>query len=296
MLHEFAVEPALLGDWHAFHYLHEKFGVPQARVISEYPKKWRRMVYDAAEGFTEIQRKILEEWMADKASFLVPSGRAYTQPDNWLKSAEIAHAEKPFHAVLARENPRSHPVVISAEQPVTEKHPLFHCPRECAMPKTVTGYVAVSRSLLQYSRLVIFIDPYFKAVKEWGEPLGAMLACLPSEVALLRYVTTASPNGETPSFRRSELVKNLPRFLPHDISLEVVLLTKNSGRDTHNRFILTERGGLKFPWGFDALESSPEDTVNLMEKEIYQAKFAEYLDLSGHSVVDTFTIIGSARR
>lgn len=296
MLHEFAVEPELLGNWHNFHYLHEKFGVPHSRMISEFPGKWRRMVYEAAGEFTEIQLKILEEWMAEKASFLVPSGRAYTRPDDWLQSAEAAHAGKPFHAMLARRNPRAHPAVISAERPITEKHPLFHCPRECAMPKNVGGYIAASQPLLQCSRQVIFIDPYFKAEKKWGEPLKAMFAYIPSNMTLLRYCTGASPNGEDLGFRRSELVQKLPRFIPLGLPLEVVLLAKSPGRDTHNRFILTERGGLKLPWGLDAQADSPEDIINLMEKETHQAKFAEYLNLTGHSIADTFVVIGTARR
>jgi hypothetical protein len=296
MLYEFAVEPTLLGDFQEFRYLHEKFGVPQARMISEYPKKWRRMVYEAAGSFTEMQRKILEEWMADKDTFLLSSGREYSLPDNWLKSAEASHTKKPFHAILAHENPRKHPRVIAAEQLITEKHPLFHCPRECAMPKNVGGYVAASHPLLHCSRQIIFVDPYFKAEKKWGEPLKAMFVCIPSNVTLLRYCASASPSGEDQSFRRSELVQNLPRFIPMGLSLEVVLLSKSPGRDLHNRFILTERGGLKLPWGLDTQADSPEDIVNLMEKETHQAKFLEYLNLTDHSVSDTFTITGIARR
>ena len=69
MLHEFAVEPKLLGTWESFHYLHEKFGVPKARLIAEFPKKWCLMVYDAAENFTDIQTKRLEQWLSEKDFF-----------------------------------------------------------------------------------------------------------------------------------------------------------------------------------------------------------------------------------
>ena len=73
------------------------------------------------------------------------------------------------------------------------------------------------------------------------------------------------------------------------------MLKKVLGFDTHNRFILTERGGLKFPWGLDVLEGSPKDTVNLMDKETYQTKFEEYTSLTGHSVVATLMITGTAK-
>ncbi len=295
MLREFAVEPALLGDWHNFHYLHEKFGVPRARLISEFPKKWRRMVYEAAGNFSERQRAMLEVWLADRESFLVPSGRAYPCSDDWLQSAETAHAEKPFHAMLARENPRGHPSVLSMDCYFTENHPLFSCARECAMPKNVDGYIAVTHSLLQCSREVIFVDPYFKAVPKWGEPLRAMFKCIAKDITLLRYCIGISPSGESQEYRIDELRKNLPRYIPKGLSLEVVLLDKSLGRDTHNRFILTERGGLKLPWGLDMLEGAPEDTVNIMEKETHRAKFTEYSSLVGHAIAERLTIVGEAQ-
>ena len=294
MLHEFAVEPKLLGTWESFHYLHEKFGVPKARLIAEFPKKWRKMVHEAADNFSVRQRKILEEWLADKGAFLVPSGRDYAMPDNWLESAESAHAEKPFHAILACENPRANPAVLSADSPITETHHLFTCPHECAMPKKLAGYLAVSSSLLRHSREIIFVDPYFKAEKKWGEPLREMLRCIPVEPTKLKYCVNISPNGESQDFRVSELKEKLPRFIPKNFSLNIVMIEKVLGHDTHNRFILTERGGLKFPWGLDVLEGSPEDIVNLMDKDTHQAKFAEYSTLTGHSVVATLMITGTA--
>ena len=295
MLHEFAVEPKLLGTWESFYYLHEKFGVPKARLIAEFPKKWRRMVHEAAENFSVRQRLILDEWLADKGAFLVPSGRNYAMPDNWLESAESAHAEKPFHAITACENPRTNPSVLSADSPITENHPLFTCPRECAMPKSLAGYITVTSSLLRHSREIIFVDPYFKAEKKWGEPLREMLRCITVEPVSLKYCVSISPNGESQEFRIAELEEKLPRFIPQKFSINIVMLKKVLGFDTHNRFILTERGGLKFPWGLDVLEGSPKDTVNLMDKETYQTKFEEYTSLTGHSVVATLMITGTAK-
>ena len=40
MLFEYAVEPVLLNNWPSFRYFYEKFGVPQGRLISRYPKHW----------------------------------------------------------------------------------------------------------------------------------------------------------------------------------------------------------------------------------------------------------------
>ena len=46
MLKEFALEPEALASWESFRYLIEKFGVSKGRVISRFPKQWKRLVYE----------------------------------------------------------------------------------------------------------------------------------------------------------------------------------------------------------------------------------------------------------
>lgn len=290
MLREFAVEPALLGQWNEFRYLHEKFGVPKARVIAEFPKKWRKMVYEAASDFTEIQKKTLEVWMENKESFLVHGGRNYTLPGDWLQSAEIAHGERPFHAILANGNPRNHSKVLLPQDIPIENHPLFKCPRECFMPRNIEGFIEISGFLLSCSKQIIFIDPYFKANSDWGNSLKAMLACTPTDALMLRYCAGISPRGEEKGYRVADLKEKLPRFIPHGKSVQIVLLDKDVGMDTHNRYIVTERGGIKFPWGLDVARDEARDIVNLMEEETSNSMFEEYASLAERSVVTKFTV------
>ena len=292
MLREFAVEPELFGQWSEFRYLHEKFGVPKARMIAEFPKKWRRMVYEAATDFTEIQRKTLEDWMANKDSFLVPSGRKYTLPDNWQQSAEAAHAQNPFHAILANGNPRAHQQVLLPRDMPIENHPLFKCPYECFMPRDISGFMEISGFLLKCSKQIIFVDPYFKASSTWGESLQAMLSCVPPEAHLLRYCTGVAPRGEEEAYRITDLKEKLPKFISQGKSVEVVLLNKDAGMDMHNRYILTERGGIKFPWGLDTSGDGSSDIVNLMEEYTSESMFREYSSLVGRSVYTQFTVVG----
>lgn len=295
MLHEFAVEPALLGDWHNFHYLHEKFGVPRARLISEFPKKWRRMVYEAAGNFSEMQRKILEEWLADKSSFLIASGRPYHFTDDWLQSAEAAHQEKPFRAILARGNPRNQRHIISAETPITEKNPLFYCTTESKIPKTSAGIVSACKILLQNTHELIFIDPYFFKGKNyasrkfaWGEPFEALLKCL-SGVNHIKYVTSPSPSGETQEFRRKIIEDELPRHIPKNMKIEFAF-----SNNLHNRYMLSDIGGLKFPHGFDAMMSQQEDVVNILAFDVHKKLFAEFSCLPKASIIDNFFVYGTA--
>ncbi len=48
MIAECAVDPEVMAHWSHFQSLHGDFGVGQARVLCEFPKKWRRMVLQRA--------------------------------------------------------------------------------------------------------------------------------------------------------------------------------------------------------------------------------------------------------
>ena len=294
MLKEFALEPAVLGDWQEFRCLNDKFGSQRARMIAEFPKKWRKRVFEATMHFTDGQRKEIELWLIKgRKLFLVPnslSNRQDIQTD-WLQNAEAAHSQKPFHAIIAKSNPRNHPKVISSGL-LYEQNPLFQCPHECFMPRNPAGYVEVSRNLLQWSETIIFVDPLFTSFKRWMEPLKAMLYCVSPNAQKISYCIRLDDNDLKGRLKELE---SLPEAIPRRMSLEVVILEKSPSEDTHNRFILTELGGLKFPWGLDAGESGSKDTVNLMAEATHQMKFAEYSEpeLFGHSVAMRFEVKGT---
>jgi hypothetical protein len=305
MLHEFAVDPALFDDWQEFRVLYGKFGVPQARMIVEFPKKWRKLVYEASSHLTDMQRKTIEEWLKNKTAFLISSNRNYNIPTDWLRSAETAHAANPFHAIIATSNPRNCPDVILSGT-LYEQHPLFHCPRECSMPRNASGFARASGPLLRCSQQIIFVDPFFwKANSEidrkerWGKSLKSMLSTL-NNATMIRFCTNASPKGETLDFRQEELIEKLPPFIPNIIEIEILLLQNKKINDhvinLHNRYILTERGGIKFPWGLDSATSDTKDIVNLMEKDTHETIFSEYSDPEkfGHVIARRFTVVGSA--
>lgn len=294
MLREFAVEPSLFGDWSDFRYLQGKFDFSQARVIAEFPKKWRRLVYEAASGFSPGQKKELELWMMREKRFLVKSGRTYTNPANWLLSAETADAQEgqQFQAILAEQNPRNHPKVILPHDSVIDRHTLFACPHECAMPRTVEGYIDVCGAFIKHAKQIILIDPNVGGGTRWGLMLKALFACIErNDTVVPQYVTT-STSLEQDKFRIGDMHEKLPAFIPAGRSLEVVLLEKDSRKD-HNRYILTESGGIKFPWGLDTSSDASTDVVNLMGEQTHADMLREYTDIVSRIVIDRFVINGT---
>jgi len=286
MLREFAIEPALLANWKNFHYLHEKFGISKARVIAQFPKNWYKMVCEEADAVGGVlNKKRVVEWLVSaKKTFLIPSGRDYKIPDDWLQSAENAHTTNPFTSILARENPRNHPEVLKwsdEETEVPEAHPLVKNEYEFRMQKTPEGFLQTCFLLLQHSHEIIFIDPYLKDGNGSFDVLKLILYSIYKSTSTeknIRYFTIESPNGETLEYRVNELKQKLPKSIPTGMSIKIILLN-----DMHNRFILTERGGIKFPYGLD-VRRDKHDEVNYLSENLHREIFDEYSKLKGYDI------------
>jgi hypothetical protein len=292
MLREFAVEPALLSDWHTFRYLHEKFGISKARVIAEFPNKWLSMV---RKNISYAQQARLEEWIKkDKKTFLIPHKRdkyEYTHDKDWLQNAESAHETKQFNSILARDNPRNHDKVLKwSEEEYPENHGLFKSEYEFEIPKTTEGFLQTCELLLQNSCNIIFVDPYLN--DNHYDVLKALFYCIIStnNNANIRYITGESTTDKSIEY----IVDKLEKATPSGMSIRIIVLKKkeNAGLDTHNRYILTERGGIKFPWGLDKRDDKASDTVNYLSEKTHREKFDEYDELKRYSIAAKFTVEG----
>ena len=110
MLHEYALDPSVLTNWQSFRYFFENFGVSQGRMISQYPKKWKRMVYEACAGCRDIERSRIEQRLADIDDRLLRTTTLFDAALPWFANAETNR--KAFHAVISTVNPARTDVCI----------------------------------------------------------------------------------------------------------------------------------------------------------------------------------------
>ena len=61
--------------------------------------------------------------------------------------------------------------------------------------------------------------------------------------------------------------KHIPGLLPKGLRLR---FHRWNGGELHNRYVLTERGGVMFGTGLDEGDSPPEDVVSLLDDETYR--------------------------
>lgn len=160
MFYEYALEPQLLNNWPDFRYFFENMGVSRGRLISRYPKHWKRLVYESLADCGDLERKRIEEALIRADEKLLRRNNEWDSNKDWLINAEAEHARSPFHAIIARENPHANASVLIGDA-LNEHEPLWTLNNTCDVPRKAQEMADGVATLLQASREIIFIDPHF---------------------------------------------------------------------------------------------------------------------------------------
>jgi hypothetical protein len=285
MIHEYALEPELVATWgnrHDYRYFIEKFGLGQPRIVSRFPKRWKRLVWDTFRSDNELERKRMEELLAQLSERMVHRRDYNWEPTStWIANAHNEHGRFPFHAILARENPAGHPATLVLDQ-IGDSSPLWAVARGVTIARSATAMAGTVAAMLRIAEVVIFVDPYFgpersrhrrpleaflRAVSN-GRPLGA-----PGRVE----VQTSQDRTGTLEFFQDECRNRLRRCVPAGQCLVLRRLRERPGGESlHNRYILTDLGGVIFPQGLDDGDTGETDDVTLMDRAQFEARWQQH--------------------
>jgi hypothetical protein len=174
MIHEYALDPEVLSNWASFRYFVDQFGIPHGRLISRFPKEWKRLVYDASANAAPIEKLRITEGLRSIDRKMIVTGRTYDRSKSWLPNAIISHAQTPFRLIIstdahvARENVTA-ATTINATTPgwIVDVNPVARRSADMA---------AAAETLLKSGNEVLFIDPHFSCGPRHLRPLEAFLA------------------------------------------------------------------------------------------------------------------------
>jgi len=279
MIHEFALDPSLLNNWDRFRYLTGKFGISEGRLIARYPKHWKRMVYAALNNIGEVERKRIVEWLMRIDDKMQTRVHEWNNNVDWLRNAQDEHCRQPFHAILAQENPSAHSCVLTYDE-LDDSTPRWTIQREKVVTREAQQLATEVSPLLRNAKTIIFIDPHFEPWKHrLTKTLKAFLeVCLigriSSKPARVEFHTKSKP--EQNNFAE-ECQRHLPQKIPIGISVKIVRWQERTGGEgLHNRYILTERGGIRLAWGLDEGGSAQTDDLSLLESDVYTIRWHQY--------------------
>ena len=185
MIQEYALEPELVASWHdrlLGRIFIDQFGFGTGRVVSRYPKKWRKLVwqaYQATFGATagDMGRKRIEELLAQLTTPEIRRpGCIWIDAHGWLENAEEENARRPFHAVLARDNPRGRAEVMLADDVLAGTSEAWNAPVSIVVDRTAVSMADGVAAMLRCASRVFFVDPHFRASQpKFRNPLAAFL-------------------------------------------------------------------------------------------------------------------------
>lgn len=286
MIKEFAVQPeALVGSFKDFRYLIEKFGVGHGRLISEFPSKWPRLVYDAlsTQQLSEQEKHAIIAYLKTKlgqTDLVYPSRRPGgdgTKP--WTLRAIEASKLIPFDGIISLDEIENQTNILSP-QTLTDLDPRFASSHNLKIDRTAESLVGCIGLLVEAGRTIKLVDPYINPkLTRYRRVIQALV----DRTSILKKQTEIEIyRSYDNDIHKSNLLKDCQEWLPKissgRVTFRVFLLPKASVY-MHNRFILTNIGGAMYGTGLDEWDDeSPkaqEDVVLLDHKE-FASKWSEY--------------------
>lgn len=290
MIHAFALEPKVVATWgrrDEFRFVHDKFGLGTPRVLLELPAftEWKNAVYTAASELelSEKDWKRLEEVFRIFSEHRCRRGdSAYREVASWLENAEFEYDRRVFRAIVAAENPRRHRAVILGDDLGLPKARLWACDVGATPPRTPEELAASIAAMLINCRELHLVDPHFAPeTPRYRKVLESLMDVLAAAGVFPSVIKVHCEANAELSFFEQEAKQMAPR-LPRGCTVEFVRWKEKENREKlHNRYVLTELGGVSFGVGLDAGRHGQTDDVLLLPRAQYEVRWAQYVSDDG---------------
>ena len=134
--------------------------------------------------------------------------------------------------------------------------------------------------MLRCATRILFVDPYFRASRpDFRKPLKKFLQVVaPRALEITAELhTSAYKNAPTWDFFQKECKDKLPYILPDGVHITVYRWRNRvEGETLHNRYILTDVGGVSFNNGLDEGDPGTTDDVSRLSAATYAKRWGNY--------------------
>ena len=201
----------------------EMFSLGAGRIVSRYPKKWTKLVWDAFEAdfgktASPVDRSRMGKLLKQMTKPVVKRpGCIWAAACDWLTNAESEHIRKPFHAILARNNPRHNTSVLCESEVLEDTAKGWKTPGTVTVPRNAAEMANCVAPMLRCATKILFVDPNFRANRErFRKPLAAFLQSVDTQTSRITIKLHTEDRDDTPSWEefRGECQDRLPSVIP----------------------------------------------------------------------------------
>lgn len=287
MIYEYAIDPSIAATWFRLRdgrFFKDRLGLGTPRIVSSFPFSWRERVwsefYRSQDCTDDLSIKRMETMLDHLCRKTVKRrGLNWDNRKSWLENAESEHSLVPFDAIVAKNNPRDHDCVICVDS-IDSDTPLWFRKHQLAVLRD-ERIQELTSPMLRIATQVVFVDPYFSTKERFIRPMERYLRIIAKGKDNARkrgYAVNGIPHIEI--CRSSEgghcHDAQLSSIVPPQLNLIVRTLDSMDREDAfHNRYILTDVGGLLFPYGLDEKPGTTDD-LTVLNEDLYLKRWSQY--------------------
>jgi len=287
MIYEYAIEPTLAVAWgksqSEFEYYYEKFGLGQSKIMSEFPKfkNWRKQFKQAAAGAQdfELQRiTALFNLLVERR--IIREGFTYDGTTSWLENAETENDRCPFQAILSSENPRKHKSVLS--QTSVKSSNLWKTVEQDYCPRMSENMAQLVLPILSNCSRLYLIDPHFGPENpRHRRPIEAFLKCMANNrfgKPLPDCIEIHTSDKAAFEFFKDTCQEKLPALIPSGYRVKLKRwIARPGGEKFHQRFILSDIGGVEVDPGLDDGNEGESFKVMLLKRKMFEKHWQDFI-------------------
>jgi hypothetical protein len=300
MFREYAVEPAVLSSWDSVRYFLDAFGPWKGRFLARYPKHWLRLVYESLTcGAAEKKKIEIRLEALDRRVFTARKGALYDGARPWIDNASAEHAREPFSAIISS-GAGGHAGILDATG-IDEHQPLWRIDQGRLIARDSAAFVAAIQLLLRVSKKIVLIDPYFRPDKrDKVGPLTAFCDVLESGTVVEIHARLGEAGDPSHQHFGAQSHAQLPRAITAGIDATLhTWQQRHGGPRLHNRYLLTEIGGVQFGDSVEVGDAGETDRLSILEEKTRAALWNDYAEpaaTSFHRVGAAIVIRGTRKR
>ncbi len=283
MIYEYALDPELLSNWTNFQRIISLFGITKGRLISRFPRRWERMVYDSCASGTTERSRIEIALKRISRDMLLPRKHYWGDGLRWIDNAKAEHTRRPFHAVLASEaDPILSFVIDATDLDHTDLPKLLEAGPSKIILRTPEELGRAVLPLFLLSKQMLIVEPNFRIngsgfLKTWEALMKSMLDTqgnLRPSLEIELHLGADKLNDFVDA--QASLNAKLAPLIPAGNRVSVVNWPKE---DVHNRYLLTDKAGIQIGEGLglpDERSNRRDDTLSFTDKETTDKLIEKY--------------------
>jgi len=265
---EFAIDPDAVDSWDRLRFLDASTGWRAGRLISDFPKKWARQIYDKLETQTK-KDFFITDCLQSLCRKTIRAGRANRiETAKWIDAALTQHSETPFRAIVTTEEhaDQANKDFVLGIEGLHDNTPLWKVATFAPVSRDAQEIADIFGNVLKYSREVRLIDPYFSPfARRYCRPLKAITqaALNPNDTTPKTITYHVKHQGGEPKQFEEDCRAELPDWIQKGINVEFFIWSeKLGGQSFHDRFLSLKYGTAWFGQGLDD-NVKADDKVNV---------------------------------